>query len=417
MSGWRWWWLQTERRLWVHTTLLALLGGIAAVLTAVLERYIPWELPGVIGAEAVDGLLSILASSMLAVTTFSLSVMVSAYASATSNVTPRATRLLMEDKATQNTLAIFVGSFLFSIVGLVVLKTGAYDDRGRFLLFLMTIAVILLIVIALLRWIDYLTRLGRVGETTDRVEAQARKALRDRVEAPCLGGKWFKEISDIPASAVPVKAECVGYVQFMDMPALSQAAEALEVELFITAMPGTCVYHGTVLFWMLAENKPEPDLLEGMRSLFSVGRERSFDQDPRFGLAVLSEIGSRALSPATNDSGTALDVISRVTRLLALWAEAGEGKTEAEVLHPRLHVLPLQADDLFEDAFMLMARDGAALIEVQLRLQKALRALAQMGSSEFRAAARKQADMAWVRAEAALTMDVDRLRLRAVVVE
>ena len=62
---------------------------------------------------------------MLAVTTFSLNVMTSAYGSAANNVTPRATRLLREDPVTQNVLSTFIGSFLFSIVGIVVLKTGA----------------------------------------------------------------------------------------------------------------------------------------------------------------------------------------------------------------------------------------------------------------------------------------------------
>lgn len=65
-----------------------------------------------VGAEAVDNILNILASSMLAVTTFSLSIMVTAYGSATTNVTPRATRLVVEDVTTQNVLATFIGSFL-----------------------------------------------------------------------------------------------------------------------------------------------------------------------------------------------------------------------------------------------------------------------------------------------------------------
>src|SRR5690606_41571550 len=69
-------------------------------------------------------LLNIIASSMLAVTTFSLGVMTAAFSAATTNVTPRATRLLMEDDLTNNVLSTFIGAFLFSIVGIIVLKTG-----------------------------------------------------------------------------------------------------------------------------------------------------------------------------------------------------------------------------------------------------------------------------------------------------
>lgn len=165
MSRWQWLLTRLTRQLWFRATLIGALG-IAAGLAALTEHLLPWDLPTTIGADAVDGILNIIASSMLAVTTFSLSVMTSAY----SNVTPRAIKLLIEDRLTQNVLSSFIGSFLFSIVGIVVLKTGAYGDSGRFVLFIVTIAVIALVVVSLLRWIDHLTRLGRVGETTERVE-------------------------------------------------------------------------------------------------------------------------------------------------------------------------------------------------------------------------------------------------------
>jgi len=77
---------------------------------------------------------------------------------------------------TQNVLSTFIGSFLFSIVGIIVLKTGAYGDRGRVVLFIVAIGVIALIVFSLLRWIDHLMQLGRVGETTDRVERATEEA-------------------------------------------------------------------------------------------------------------------------------------------------------------------------------------------------------------------------------------------------
>lgn len=48
---------------------------------------------------------------------------------------------------------------------------------------------------------------------------------------------------------------------------------------------------------------------------FLIGDERTFDDDPRFGLVVLSEIASRALSPAVNDPGTAIDIIGTFVRL------------------------------------------------------------------------------------------------------
>ncbi|TWC76401.1 putative membrane protein DUF2254 [Rhizobium sp. SJZ105] len=192
-SKWRWWLGQIVRRIWFRATLFSMAGVVTALLAVALSPYIPQELPTKIGADAVDKILGIIASSMLTVTTFSLTTMVSAYSAATTNVTPRATKLVMEDSTTQNVLATFVGSFLFSLVGIIALTTGAYGDRGRLILFVVTIGVIVLIIVTLLRWIDHLSRLGRVTETTERVERTTIEALTAWVETPNLGGHRLLE--------------------------------------------------------------------------------------------------------------------------------------------------------------------------------------------------------------------------------
>lgn len=73
--------------------------------------------------------------------------------------------------------------------------------------------------------------------------------------------------------------------------------------------------------------------------------------------------------------------------------------------------------DLFDDAFMLMARDGAGLVEIQLRLQKSLAALGRIGHGEFRQAAREQAELALARADVAMALAHDKQRLHALVQE
>lgn len=417
MTRWRWLMSQLLRKLWLRATCFALLGVFSAVVAIWAQNLIPWQVADWIGSDAVDSLLNIIASSMLAVTTFSLSVMNSAYSAATTNVTPRATRLLVEDRLAQNVLSTFIGSFLFSIVGIIVLRTGAYGPGGRAVLFLVTIAVVAVIVIMLLRWIEHLTRLGRVGETTQRVEQATHRALRDRLDDPWLGGVALtRERATVPGDAMTVLAGQIGYLQHIDMFALSDCADKAGCDIHLLHNPGAFLYPDSVLAWARwpqGDAQTRQDFRQGVRAAFTLGDTRLFDQDPRFGLAVLSEIGSRALSPATNDPGTAIDVIGRATRLLAEWGGADLRGAAAEPPHPRVHVPPLTDADLFEDAFMLMARDGAGLIEVQLRLQKSLAALARLGPDSFRAAARDQAALALARAESGLTQPQDLARLRA----
>ena len=82
-----------------------------------------------------------------------------------------------------------------------------------------------------------------------------------------------------------------------------------------------------------------------------------------------------------------------------------------------MYVPPLDTADLFDDAFRAIARDGATQVEVQLRLLKALRALAAMGDAGFQRTAREQARLALARAERAMPLEEDKALLRAVVRE
>jgi len=395
----------------VRASLLGMLGVVTSLMATVAEQFIPWDIPGQIGADAVDGILNIIASSMLAVTTFSLSVMVAAYASATNNVTPRATKLLMQDPTTQNVLATFIGSFLFSLVGLVALSTGSYGDRGRVVLFVVTVGVIAVIVVTILHWIDHLSRLGRVGETIIRVERAVTKSLQARVEDPFLRARpLLNPKQEIPAGACAIYPEQIGYVQFIDIESLAKWGEETNTEIFVEAVPGTFVHPARALAWVAGPESEEG--LKKVRDAFTISDERTYDQDPRFGLSVLAEIASRAMSTAINDGGTAIDVIGRSVRLLAIWRESPAAKELEEFRFPQVWVPPLKVEDMFDDLYLPIARDGAGILEVQIRLQKALLALAQMGDNHFKSSAARHSRLAFKRAEQVLLLEEEKSLLR-----
>lgn len=412
----RWLWRlgQIARRIWFRASLFSLLAIVTAFLGIWLAPFIPADVPAQIGSDAVDNILGIIASSMLTVTTFSLSTMVAAYSAATSNVTPRATKLIMEDPTTQTVLSTFIGSFLFSLVGIIVLSTGAYGERGRVVLFAVTILVIIFIVVTLLRWIDHLSHLGRVTETTQRVEKVAGDAMRRRRDSPYLGGRALIDPeTTIPKHALTVFTKSFGHIQHIDVAALSALAEAGGGEIYLLAIPGSFVDPTRPIAACsgLQDESIAAKILEG----FTIGDVRSYDQDPRFGASVLTEIGSRALSKSINDPGTALDVAGRALRVLAIWAEPPEG--DVEIAHPRIHVPPIAVADLFEDFFGPLARDGAGLLELGIRLQKVFLTLTRLGREDFAAEARRHSRLALARAEAELVLDEDKAILRALAAE
>ncbi|RMP68462.1 DUF2254 domain-containing protein [Pseudomonas syringae group genomosp. 3] len=414
IARWQWLLIQTTKRLWFRAGLFSLLGVVTALLAVVLRDHIPIDLPGKIGADAVDKILGIIASSMLAVTTFSLSTMVTAYGAASTGTTPRATTLVMEDTTTQNALSTFIGSFLFSLVGIIALSTGAYGAQGRVILFGVTLAVVVLIVYTLLRWIDHLSKLGRVGETIDRVEAATISALTDRRRLPYLGGCAYPEHAVQGLPMLAIRSREVGYVQHVDVPALEAFAKKNAALIYLEILPGSFVNEGELLVHAVrASTEPlEESQVRQILASVTVGARRTFEHDPRFGLSVLSEIASRALSPAVNDPGTAIDVIGRGIR--AFNAQARSGALEKPQAQCNcVHVRGLCIEDMFDDFFSPIARDGATLIEVNIRLVKALLSLAHSSPELYADVCATQIRVVQERAEAALTLDADKARLRA----
>ena len=421
IARWRWLATRIAKRLWFRATLFSLLGVVTALLAMVFKDAVPVSLPARIGADAVDKILGIIASSMLAVTTFSLSTMVSAYSAASSGVTPRATSLVMEDATTQNALATFIGSFLFSLVGIIALSTGAYGTQGRVVLFTVTIAVVVLIIYTLLRWIDHLSKLGRVGETIDRVEKAVIKAIEQRVEHPFLGAAAYPPDLKFPGVTHEVKSRQTGYVQHIDVLTLSKIATRTEIRIFLEVLPGTFVHEGMVVARALAvDGEPLDDngaLDIEMLAAVTVGLRRTFEHDPRFGLSVLSEIASRALSPAVNDPGTAIDIIGRGIRCLTCWGKLHPVAQSTDNKCPQVYVRALLADDLFDDFFAPISRDGAALHEVNLRLIKALVSLARINPRAFQPACSRHAARLLAHAGSGLVLQQDKDELRALAAE
>jgi uncharacterized membrane protein len=416
ISKWRWIALRFVKRLWFRPAVFALIGLVTALFSVFFSPQLPPSLAGKIGADAVDSILNILATSMLTVTTFSLTTMVTAYGAAASNATPRATRLVVEDSTTQNVLATFIGAFLFSLVGIVSLSTGAYGDQGRVILFVATLIVIAIIVLTLLRWVDHLSRLGQMADTIGRVESATANAMEARRDNPYLGALPLPKSPSVEVTGFVINAPSIGYVQHVDVGTLNMIAKAHDTIVDLLAASGSFV----------GPNRPiarlgvavDDSIIASIHAAFTIGESRSYEQDPRFGFCVLSEIASRALSPAVNDPGTAIDVIGRAIRLLALLCPledktADPEKEKPEVAFPHVRVPALEVEDLFADVFAPIGRDGASMIEVQIRLQKALTDLATY-SDDFRSAAITQSRRAMRHAEKGLVLNEDFERLNEI---
>lgn len=375
--------LRLGRQVWVRAAAFTVIAIIVALAAKFIGPFLPFSFSFSLADGAVDSLLQIIATAMLTVSTFSVTAMVTAFSSATTTATPRSTQLLIADPTSQNAVSTFVGAFAFSLVGIVALSTGYYEQQGRTILFVATLVIIAIVVVTLLRWISHLSTFGRMADVIDRVEQAAALSLELHAEHPTLGARAAVLI---PPDAVAVHSEEVGYVTHIDVAVLDRLARQTDVEIHVNATPGRTADARVPLAFVTGG--PGDDVVAAVIRAFRVEHHRTYEQDPRFGVIALAEIGSRALSPAVNDPGTAIDVIAALQRVFsrALTTERAE-----DIDHEHVFVPAPQLSDLVADAFRPLARDGAEHIEVQIRLQKCLASLAASSpaqSEEFRNAAR-----------------------------
>lgn len=402
-----------KEKLWVKPLGFCLLSILVVFLAKVadgtsLAEHIPEIKP-----ESVETLLSIMASSMMVIATFSAGTMVNAYASASQTSTPRSLSLIISDDVSQNALSVFIGAFIYSAVALTAMTQAFFNEAGLFILFCLTCLVFAIVILTFIRWVDSVARLGRVGSTVLKVEKATQRAIEKRIKTPCLGAIPQTNIKE--QGSHPIFSQRVGYIQLIDIARIHKWAIENDAFVNVNLLPGEFVTPDKVLAYV---NKK--DELDDIEQAYTISEERSFEADPRFGFVVLAEIASRALSPAVNDHGTAISIIGSVTRLLLLWKTSPSAPMEKNVQkseeyqYDRVSVPELSIHDLFDDAYTSISRDGAANIEVAIHIQKSLGAIINCfdKDSEFKASARSFAKQSFHRSDQALAFsdDIERLR-------
>jgi uncharacterized membrane protein len=406
MRLWKQLWMERRNRLWV----LPALNSVIAVVVALAAAWVPEALPGMrlpaVEAKTLDNLLGVVASSMLAVTTFSLSIMVSAFASASSGVTPRATELVMGDEGTRAAIANFLSAFMFSIVAQIALGMRYYGDNGRFILFVSTCLVLAWLMLTLLRWVRTLSSLGRLGNTLARIEEAALDAMAGHWAEPSMGarpGEPDSRALEAASGSLCVRADDLRALRRVDVQGLQDWAAAHACTVHVRVRAGEQVGPGRLLAIVVPDvaadaqdAEAHASIAKGVLAHLQFDAERTFDQDPRFGIIVLREAGQRALSAAINDPGTAIACLNAITRVILKGQHDGiAARADAPQCHDRVTVLPLDAIEFLQDGFDPLARDGAASFEVMVRTQKLLALIAaESRDAALAADARRRAEFA-----------------------
>ncbi len=388
--------------LWFRPLLFCLFSIAVALVAHQADGTRLNDLVPVIKIESLESLLDIISASMLVISIFAVGSMLSAFSAAGNTATPRSFKIIVTDDVSQYALSTFIGAFIYSIVATVALDNGFYNQAGKFILFLITLFIFTIVILTFLRWVDSISRLGRLEHTIVQVEAVAKKSLLKYIKNPLLKG--LPVTGKFP-HAKSVLAHSVGYVQHLNLENLQDLAKKLDLKIQLNCLPGKFVHKNFAIAFVRSKQDIDMnEVAQKVNDAINIGETRLFDEDPRFGLIALTEIASRALSPGVNDPGTAIQIIGSQERLLFLWHDEIEKSTESDVLYDCVEVPHISMEDFFDDAFRPISRDGAGNIEVMLRLQKAFNSLATINKPDIKAAAIQHSKSALSRAELAMEL-------------
>ncbi|MDW5288008.1 DUF2254 domain-containing protein [Formosa sp. PL04] len=397
--------IRLREQLWFRPLIFCFISIIGALLAHLADGTGLKEFVPNIKTESVTGLLTTISSSMLVIAIFAVSSMISAFSAASSTATPRSFKIVVTDDASKNALSMFIGAFIFSIVATIALQNGYYAVAGRFVLFVLTLLFFTLVILTFLRWVDRISRLGRLEHTIRQVENVAHKSLEKYIKYPLLKGIPISNTINKDVFISPTK---IGYIQYIDMQSLQELAEESHITIQLNALAGKYVYSGFPLVYLSTlQGLDTKKISEKINDAIHIGSNRLFDEDPRFGLIALSEIASRALSPGINDPGTAIQIIGSQVRLFFLWNNQETNEEDNSKCYDRIEVPELRISQFFESAFRPISRDGANNIEVMLRLQKAYSSLATLSHSEIQSESKLNSETAFNRAKQKLSFEDD----------
>ncbi len=377
--------------LWFLPAMLALCGIAAALLLVELDRHLEPEAMGLSGLlfgggpDGARAVLSAVASSMMTVTGVTFSITVVALTLASQQYTPRVLGHFTADRGNQVVLGTFIATFVYC---LLVLRTVRQDGAGLFVPHgAVTVGVLLALtsLAMLIYFIHHVAVMIQPSSIVERV-AGSTEALIDRLfperspgAAVAPGG------GDLEArgEGAVLPARCGGYVQTVDLDTLSEVAASGDVLIRVEAAVGEYVPRGGPLVTVWPPQRVYPDLGGRVDRCFVIGRDRTMQQDPEFGIIQLSDIAVKALSPGINDPTTAmtcLDFLGAVMERLGARETPPPLRTDRS---GRLRVITRATDfgRMADLAFSQIRRYAEGDAEVTLRMARVLGRLARVTRS------------------------------------
>jgi len=264
-------------------------------------------------ADAARQILTATAAAVITVVTLVFSITIVTLTLASTQFGPRMLRNFIRDWITQFTLGTFVATFVYAVLALVSIGSGSHGDFVPHLSITVTMALLVLDVAVLVVFIDHIAKSIQLPQVIASIAGDLGRAIDADVGLPRAGTTKVGPSSSEAAALLDedsgvVRAPSSGYLQFVGMDTLIDISRRSHAVIRLLYRPGHFVVEGQPLadVWPAAA---APGVARALGGAHATGPHRTLTQDLSFAVDQLVEIAIRALSPAVNDTFTALACI------------------------------------------------------------------------------------------------------------
>jgi uncharacterized membrane protein len=272
-----------------------------------------WVISGT--ADAARQILTAIAAAVITVVGVVFSIILVTLTLASTQFGPRMLRNFIRDRGTQLTLGTFVATFVYAVLVLGSIGPGPHGDFVPHI----GVTVTLGLMVADLAILIYFIHHTATSIQLPQVIASIARDLADAIEVqggddggrancPDRGPTAVELLSLMDTGGGVVRAPVSGYLQFIRHRILVRLAAEAGAVISLEYRPGHFIVQGHP-FAKVWPPDAATRVSDALGRAHITGPYRTLTQDVSFGIDQLVEIAIRALSPAVNDTFTALTCI------------------------------------------------------------------------------------------------------------
>jgi uncharacterized membrane protein len=339
------------------------------------------------GPDGARETLSAITSSMITFTGLVFSITIVVLTLTSSQFSPRVLRTFLRDRVTQFSLGVYTATFTYSVLVLRTVRGGSPDGSEPFVPAIATTVAIGLLLLSVAMFVAYINHIARsiqVSSIIGNIGVETRGLIDRRVPAGVLPDGPVARPS--PPVVLEVPAPRGGVLTIVDTARLVRTARAAGVLVLTELRLGQYVPEGSVLCSVVGE--PGDVDVPALTGAFTLGKERTMQQDIAFGFRQLVDIAEKALSPGINDPTTAVQALDQIHELLRRLAvrHLPDGAYRDADGQLRLLAPSASMEEYLALALDEIAQYGADALQVQDKLRRLLVDVSSVARPEHRAA-------------------------------